>query len=82
MHNNAPTLILLNKIDSVSEKIGKEKLDNVYKNIDYTLLSQKHFLVKEISALKNINLEESIRWLFNSLKDQDKKNNVNQKINL
>ena len=72
MHNNAPTLILLNKIYSVSEKIGKEKLDNVYKNIDYTLLSQKHFLVKEISALKNINLEESIRWLFNSLKDQDK----------
>ena len=72
MHNNAPTLILLNKIDSVSEKIGKEKLDNVYKNIDYTLLSQKHFLVKEISALKNINLEESIRWLFNSIQDHDK----------
>ena len=72
--SNAPTLILLNKIDLV-EKIEKEKLDHVYKNIDYSLLKQKHFLVKDISALKNINLEESIRWLFNSLKDQDKKNN-------
>ena len=51
---------------------GKEKLDNIYKNIDYSLLSEKHFLVKDISALKNINLEECIRWLFNSLKDQDK----------
>ena len=69
-------MILLNKIDLVNDKIGKEKIDNiVYKNIDYSLLSEKHFLVKDISALKNINLEESIRWLFNSLKDQDKKNN-------
>ena len=72
MHNNTPTLILLNKIDLVNDKEGKEKLDNIYKNIDYSLLSEKHFLVKDISALKNINLEECIRWLFNSLKDQDK----------
>ncbi len=72
MHNNAPTLILLNKIDLVNDKEGKEKLDNIYKNIDYSLLSEKHFLVKEISALKNKNLEESIRWLFNSMTDQEK----------
>ena len=72
MHNTAPTLILLNKIDLVNDKEGKEKLDNIYKNIDYSLLSEKHFLVKDISAFKNINLEECIRWLFNSLKDQDK----------
>ena len=65
-------MILLNKIDLVNEKIGKEKIDNIYKNIDYSLLSEKHFLVKEISALKNKNLEESIRWLFNSMTDQEK----------
>ena len=65
-------MILLNKIDLVNDKEGKEKLDNVYKNIDYSLLSEKHFLVKDISALKKINLEECLRWLFNSLKDQDK----------
>ena len=67
-----PTLILLNKIDLVDDEKEKNKLDNIYKNIDYSLLSEKHFLVKDISALKNINLEECIRWLFNSLKDQDK----------
>ena len=68
-------MILLNKIDIVDEEKEKNKLNNIYKCIDYSLLSEKHFLVKDISALKNINLEESIRWLFNSLKDQDKKNN-------
>ena len=72
MHNNAPTLILLNKIDLVNDKEGKEKLDNIYKDIDYSLLSEKHFLVKDISALKNIHLEESIRWLFNSMTDEEK----------
>ena len=65
-------MILLNKIDLV-EEIGKEKLDHVYKNIDYSLLKTKHFLVKDISALKNINLEESIRWLFNSMTDEERK---------
>jgi len=65
-------LILLNKIDLVNDEEGKEKLDKIYKNIDYSLLSDKHFLVKDISALKNKNLEESIRWLFNSLNDQEK----------
>ena len=65
-------MILLNKIDLVNNETSKEKLDNIYKCIDYSLLSQKHFLVKEISALKNVNLEESIRWLFNSLTDQEK----------
>ena len=64
-------MILLNKIDLVNNETSKEKLDNIYKCIDYSLLSQKHFLVKEISALKNVNLEESIRWLFNSLTDQE-----------
>lgn len=66
-------MILLNKIDLV-ESIEKDKLENVYKNIDYSLLKQKHFLVKDISALKNIHLEESIRWLFNSLTDEEKNN--------
>ena len=66
------TLILLNKIDLVDEDKEKNKLNNIYKNIDYSLLSEKHFLVKEISALKNKNLEESIRWLFNSMTDQEK----------
>jgi len=66
-------LILLNKIDLV-ESIDKEKLENIYKNIDYSLLKTKHFLVKDISALKCINLEESIRWLFNSLTDEEKTN--------
>ena len=65
-------MILLNKIDLVNNETSKEKLDNIYKCIDYSLLSQKHFLVKEISALKNVNLEESMRWLFNSLTDQEK----------
>lgn len=69
--NNAPILVLLNKIDLVKE-IEKDKLDHVYKNIDYSLLEQKHFLVKDISALKNIHLEESIRWLFNSMTDEEK----------
>ena len=72
IHNNVPTLILLNKIDLVDEEKEKNKLNNIYKNIDYSLLSEKHFLVKEISALKNKNLEESIRWLFNSMTDQEK----------
>ncbi len=67
-----PTLILLNKIDLVDEDKEKNKLNNIYKNIDYSLLSEKHFLVKEISALKNKNLEESIRWLFNSMTEQEK----------
>ena len=72
MKNTAPILILLNKIDLVDDEKEKNKLDNIYKNIDYSLLSEKHFLVKEISALKNKNLEESIRWLFNSMTDQEK----------
>jgi predicted GTPase len=63
----------LNKIDLV-ENIEKDTLENIYKNIDYSLLKQKHFLVKDISALKNIHLEESIRWLFNSLTDEEKNN--------
>ena len=64
-------MILLNKIDLVDD-IDKNKLDHVYKNIDYSLLQNKHFLVKDISALKNIRLEDSIRWLFNSMTDEEK----------
>ena len=62
---------MLNKIDLV-ENISKEKINDIYKSIDYSLFRDKHFLVKDISALKNINLEESIRWLFNSMTDQEK----------
>jgi len=60
-------LILLNKIDIIEENKGKDILNHVYRDLDYTLLQKKYFLVKEISALKCINLEESIRWLFNTL---------------
>ena len=62
---------MLNKIDLV-ENISKDKINDIYKSIDYSLFRDKHFLVKDISALKNINLEESIRWLFNSMTDQEK----------
>ena len=61
----------MNKIDAV-EEIDKKKLDHVYKNIDYSLLTKKLFLVKDISALKNIHLEESIGWLFNSISSREK----------
>ena len=71
MKSNVPTLILLNKIDLV-EKIEKEKLENVYKSIDYSLLKKKHFLVKDISALKNIHLEDCLSWLLNSMTDEEK----------
>ena len=64
---------MLNKIDLV-ENISKDKINDIYKSIDYSLFRHKHFLVKDISALKNINLEESIRWLFNSMTDKDKSN--------
>ena len=46
MKSTAPILILLNKIDLVDDEKEKNKLDNIYKNIDYSLLSEKHFLVK------------------------------------
>jgi len=35
-------------------------------------LNKKHFLVKEISALKAVGLEESIRWLYNTMIDYSK----------
>jgi hypothetical protein len=38
-------------------------------SIDYSKLTNKHFLVKEISALKGIGLEDSIRWLYNTMRD-------------
>ena len=62
----------------------KERLDKIYKLINYDLLKQKHFLVKDISALKNIRLDESIRWLFNSMMDYAKYDGeeVNSYINL
>lgn len=48
-------------------------MESVYKSIDYSLLKDKHFLVKEISALKCLHLEESIRWLFNAMTDEEHK---------
>lgn len=63
-------MILINKIDLT--QLNKERLDKIYKLINYDLLKQKHFLVKDISALKNIRLDESIRWLFNSMMDYAK----------
>ena len=58
---------------------NKNKIQSIYNSIDYSLLNRKHFLVKDISALKNIRLEESIRWLYNTIMDDDKidSNNVN-----
>ena len=70
-------MILINKIDLT-------QLNKIYKLINYDLLKQKHFLVKDISALKNIRLDESIRWLFNSMMDYAKYDGeeVNSYINL
>ena len=36
------------------------------------MLNNKHFLVKEISALKSVGLEDSIRWLYNTMRDSAK----------
>ncbi len=41
-------------------------------SIDYNKLNKKHFLVKEVSACKGIGLEESIRWLYNTMIDYSK----------
>lgn len=77
-----PILILINKIDKL--ELNKDSLNSIYNLIDYNLLRQKHFLVKDISALKNIRLEESIRWLFNSMMDYAKteEDQVESYINL
>jgi hypothetical protein len=48
------------------------KLKKVMNSIDYNKLNKKHFLVKEISALKSVGLEESIRWLYNTMIDYSK----------
>ncbi len=49
--------------------MDKTKLTKVMNTIDYSKLTSKHFLVKEISALKSIGLEDSIRWLYNTMRD-------------
>ena len=54
---------------------------HVYKNINYALLNDKPFLVKEISAVENIHLEECIRWLFSSISDFNRKKEENYQKN-
>ncbi len=44
-------------------------MKTILNSIDYSRLKNKHFLVKEISALKAIGLEDSIRWLYNAMID-------------
>ena len=77
-----PILILINKIDLI--ELDKDKIKKIYDAIDYHQLTDKHFLVKDISALKNIHLDESIRWLFNSMMDniRDDENDNTNYINL
>lgn len=65
-----PILILINKIDLIS--LDDVKLKKVMNLIDYNKLHKKHFLVKEVSALTGIGLEESIRWLYNTMIDYSK----------
>jgi ADP-ribosylation factor-like protein 2 len=67
---NIPILILLNKIDLIS--VDEKKLNNLIDTIDYNRLNKKHFLVKEISAVKGTGLRESIRWLYNTMTDYSK----------
>lgn len=77
-----PILILINKIDLL--ELNTDRLQTVYKSINYSHFNHKHFLVKDISALKNIHLEDSIRWLFNSMMDYAKteKEDMDAYINL
>ena len=63
-------MLLINKTDKLA--LNKQSLHSIYTLIDYNLLRQKHFLVKDISALKNIRLEESLRWMVNSMMDYAK----------
>jgi predicted GTPase len=72
-------MILLNKIDIVD--VDKNKIDELYNAINYDLLGSKHFLVKDISALKNIRLEESIKWLFNAMMDHVKDEGFDEEAN-
>lgn len=77
-----PILILINKIDLLP--LDNDQIKAVYQSIDYSHFSHKHFLVKDISALKNIHLEDSIRWLFNSMMDyaKNEKDDKDAYINL
>lgn len=72
-------MILLNKIDIVD--VDRNKIDELYNSINYDLLGSKHFLVKDISALKNIRLEESIKWLFNAMMDHVKDEGFDEEAN-
>jgi hypothetical protein len=65
-------MILINKIDLL--EVDNNKIKIIYNSIDYKKINQKHFIVKDISALKKIRLEDSINWLFNSIM----KNNKNE----
>ena len=75
-----PIMILINKIDLL--ELDKEKIKIIYNSIDYKKVTQKHFIVKDISALKKIRLEESINWLFNSIMNDNKEEEENYYSNL
>lgn len=63
LKNNIPILILINKIEVHEPK--EEEYSMIYKCIDYSIFGSKPFLVKAISAYKEIGLVESIKWLMN-----------------
>ena len=49
-----PIMILINKIDLL--ELDKDKIKIIYNSIDYKKVTQKHFIVKDISALKKVRL--------------------------
>lgn len=75
-----PIMILINKIDLL--ELDKDKIKIIYNSIDYKKVTQKHFIVKDISALKKIRLEESINWLYNSIMNDNKEEEENYYSNL
>ena len=75
-----PIMILINKIDLL--ELDKDKIKIIYNSIDYKKVTQKHFIVKDISALKKVRLEESINWLYNSIMNDNKEEEENYYSNL
>ena len=75
-----PIMILINKIDLL--ELDKDKIKIIYNSIDYKKVTQKHFIVKDISALKKVRLEESINWLYNSIMNDNKEEEENYSSNL
>ncbi len=58
------------------------KLKKVVNSIEYSKLRKKHFLVKEISALKGTYLEEALRWLYNTMMDYTKSSQNDKKYEM